>query len=250
MDRWVGKVAIVTGSSSGIGAAIAVDLANAGMIVVGLARRVERVEELKSKVNSTIGSLHAIKCDITKEDDIKSAFNWTIDTFGGVDVLINNAGLMRKMNLIDKDNTALIREVIDTNIMGVVLCTREAYQSMKSRNVDGHVIHINSVGGHQVPNLPIGSMNIYPPTKFAVTAITEVLRQEFNREGTKIKVTSISPGGVRTEMIGSTPEIMEAAKNWPLLDSEDVSQAVLYVLATKPHVQIHELIIKPLGEVV
>lgn len=111
---------------------------------------------------------------------------------GGVDVLVNNAGIIRTANLIDPDNTALIKEVLDTNVMGVVLCTREAFQSMKSRNVDGHIIIINSVAGHQVPNIPgMASLNIYSPSKHAVTAITEVLRQEFQREGTNVKITVI-----------------------------------------------------------
>lgn len=187
MDRWIGKVAMVTGASSGIGAQTAIDLANAGMIVVGLARRVERVEALKAQIT---GVLHAIKCDVTEEDDVMRAFKWTIDNLGGVDVLVNNAGISRKCNLIDKGNTSKIKEVIDTNIMGVVLCTREAFQSMKSRNFDGHIIIINSKAGHKVPNFPlIGSYNIYSPTKYAVTAMTEVLRQEFLRESTRIKIT-------------------------------------------------------------
>lgn len=131
--------------------------------------------------------------------DVKKAFKWIIDTLGGVDVLVNNAGIMRFANLIDPDNTAIIKEVLDTNVMGVVLCTREAFQSMKSRNVAGHIIIINSVAGHQVPNMPgMGSFNIYSPSKHAVTAMTEVLRLEFQREGTKIKITVNLPYFVST----------------------------------------------------
>lgn len=192
MNQWVGKVAVVTGASSGIGATIVVDLANAGMIVIGLARRKELVEELISKVQETetAGALHAFKCDVSKEEDILVAFNWIIEQFGGVDVLINNAGVMKPFTtLVSKDNTDAMRDVLDTNVLGVVLCTREAFQSMKNRNVAGHVILINSVGGHKVPTLPGITLNIYTPSKFAVTAITEVLRQEFRNEGTKIKVT-------------------------------------------------------------
>ncbi|KAJ6637277.1 Farnesol dehydrogenase [Pseudolycoriella hygida] len=251
MERWVGKVAVVTGASAGIGAQIVLDLADAGLIVVGLARRLERVETLKSKSK---GKIHALQCDVTNEADILKAFKWIIDNLGGVDVLVNNAGILRGGNLIDPGNTALIKEVLDTNVMGVVQCTREAFQSMKSRNVDGHIIIINSVAGHQVPNMPgMGSLNIYSPSKHAVTAMTEVLRQEFQKIGTRVKITSISPGGVRTEIglaSGATPEMLEAAKNMPMLDSADVSQAVIYVLKTKPHVQVHELIIKPLGELI
>lgn len=161
------------------------------MIVVGLARRVERVELLRSQVTAeSTGVLHALRCDVTNEDDVKQAFQWTIDNLGGVDVLVNNAGIARNFNLIDNDNTTMIKEIIDTNVMAVVLCTREAFQSMKSRSFDGHIFVINSIAGHTVPNFPlIGSYNMYAPSKYAITAITEVLRQEFQREKTGVKIT-------------------------------------------------------------
>ncbi|XP_053689237.1 farnesol dehydrogenase-like [Sabethes cyaneus] len=242
MDRWAGKVAVVTGASSGIGAATAKSLAKAGMTVVGLARRVERVEELKKELPSSVqGSLHAVKCDVSKEDDILKTFKWIEQKFGGVDVLINNAGILRDCSLVEAD-TQKVREVLDTNVMGLVLCSREAFQSMKKRSVDGHIVHINSIAGHQVPNFP--RLNIYPASKHAVTAITETMRQELKAEGTKIKVTSISPGGVRTEII---PEEFLTAE-MPMLESEDIAEAVLYVVGTPPHVQVHELTIKPVGE--
>jgi len=246
MNRWVDKVAVVTGASSGIGAAIAVDLANDGMKVVALGRRLERLEELKSKVNSTAtGEIHSIKCDVSKEEEVIAAFNSIIDQLGGIDVLINNAGVVRtNTSLLAKNNTVPIREVIDTNVMGIVYCTREAFQSMKSRNIDGHVILINSVCGHQVTMIPGVSLNIYPPSKYAVTAMTEIFRQEFQTEGTKIKITSISPGVVRTEII---PDEVLAAADMHLLNAEDIAAAVLYVLGTPPHVQVHELIIRPVG---
>lgn len=192
MDRWFGKVAVVTGASSGIGAAITVDLVKAGLIVVGFARRQERVEALREVIpNTATGKLYAVKCDVTNETDIKNSFAWVHQTLGGVDILVNNAGIIKTMNLVDANNTNDLRETIDTNILGVVLCTREAFQSMKSRGVDGHIVIINSLAGHIIPYF-VGvypSFNIYPATKHAVTAITEVLRQEFQSFNTKIKVT-------------------------------------------------------------
>lgn len=193
MNRWYGKVAVVTGASSGIGAAIAVDLVKSGVIVVGFARRQERVEALRELIpSSATGKLFACKCDVTNEADIKNSFAWVHQTLGGVDILINNAGIIKTMNLTDADNTADLRETIDTNVMGVLLCTREAFQSMKNRNVnDGHIVIINSLAGHIIPYF-VGqypSFNVYPATKHAVTAITEVLRQEFQSLNTQIKIT-------------------------------------------------------------
>lgn len=188
MDRWVGKVAVVTGSSSGIGAAIAKDLAKAGMVVVGLARRIERVEALKDDLpESAKNLLHAVKCDVSKEEDILKTFKWVEEKFGGVDVLINNAGILPEADLLEAGNSQALRDVMDTNVMGLVLCSREACLSMKKRSVDGHVVHINSIAGHRVPNFP--KLNIYVASKHAVTAITETMRNELRKEGTGIKVT-------------------------------------------------------------
>lgn len=188
MDRWTGKVAVVTGSSSGIGAAIAKDLAKAGMIVVGLARRVERTEALKEELpESAKELLHAVKCDVSKEEDILKTFEWVEEKFGGVDVMINNAGIGRQTDLLEAGNTEMLREVLDTNVIGLVLCSQQAYQSMKKRSVDGHIIHINSVCGHKVINFP--KLNIYTASKYAVTAITETMMNELRNAGTKIKVT-------------------------------------------------------------
>lgn len=189
MDRWLGKVAVVTGASSGIGAAIAIDLATAGMIVVGLARRHERVDQLKERLTNAKGTLHSFKCDVSQESDIVAAFAWVTEQFGGVDVLINNAGIVRNTKLLKANNSQDVRAVLDTNVVGVVLCTREAFASMKARGVDGHIVIINSVLGHSVPKISGQAANIYPCSKYAVTAMTEVLRQELLAEGTKIKVT-------------------------------------------------------------
>lgn len=192
MDRWLGKTAVVTGASAGIGAAITVELANAGLNVVALARRKDRVEVLKAKVSkSSSGSIHALKCDVTNEQEISDAFAWVEKHLGGVDILVNNAGILRNGTLVDKDNSQNIQDVVNTNILGVVYCSREAFQSMKKRDVAGHIININSIVGHKVPFLvgSLGSLNIYPATKHAITAYTECLRQDLLIEKTKIKVT-------------------------------------------------------------
>uniref|UniRef100_A0A8W7PWA0 Dehydrogenase n=2 Tax=gambiae species complex TaxID=44542 RepID=A0A8W7PWA0_ANOCL len=243
MERWRGKVAIVTGASSGIGAVTVKALANAGMITFGLARRVERVDELKKDLSAEAADrLHSVRCDVTKEEDILAAFQLVEEKCGGVDVLINNAGqLKRAVSVLDAGNTQVIRDVIDTNVVGLALCSREAFQSMKRRSVDGHIVHINSILGHTVATT--GKLNVYPASKFAVTALTETMRHELRLAGTKIKVTSISPGLVRTEMPPSTVFAEE-----PCLEPEDIADAVLYVLGTPPRVQIHELTIKPVGE--
>uniref|UniRef100_A0A8D8F0E2 Farnesol dehydrogenase n=1 Tax=Culex pipiens TaxID=7175 RepID=A0A8D8F0E2_CULPI len=242
MDRWQGKIAVVTGASSGIGAATAKALANAGMVVIGLARRIERVEALKADLEgSAKNRLHAAKCDVSKEEEILQTFRWIEKQFGGVDVLVNNAATFIKTKLVDTDNSEKLREIMNTNVMGLVFCTREAFQSMKARSVDGHIVHINSIAGHSTA-LP--NMNMYCASKYAVTALTETLRQEFKQEGTKIKITSISPGAVNTEMISQAMR----DSGVPLLEPVDIAEAILYAVGTPPRIQVHELTIKPVGE--
>ncbi|XP_055695273.1 farnesol dehydrogenase-like [Lutzomyia longipalpis] len=248
MDQWSGRLAIVTGASSGIGAAITIDLVKAGMVVVGLARRVERIEALQNALPADVRmNLHALKCDVTNEKEIIDVFGRIDAQFGGIDVLVNNAGVLRYTSLIEPNNTTPIREVMETNVMGLIFCTREAFKSMQKHKRNAHVIHMNSIIGHKVYcNVEQPSINIYPASKYAVTAITEVHRQEFIRSKCPIKVTSVSPGLVKTEIFQS--ENKDIFKELPCLEPEDVSASILHILGTPPRVQIHEMLIKPFGE--
>ncbi|XP_063911294.1 farnesol dehydrogenase-like [Zophobas morio] len=250
MKRWKGKVAIVTGASAGIGAAIVEQLVDAGLQVVGFARRTDKIEALAKKLCRTKGKLHAVKVDISKEEDILAGFKWVSEKLGPVSILINNAGVLPNSTLVD-GSTEEWKKVFDTNVMGLCVATREAVKIMKANRIDGHIIHINSVAGHKVPNIP--NMNVYPASKHAVTALTETLRQELNSLGLKIRITSVSPGGVTTELLEANnyvtdPNVKEFLKTVPYLKAEDVADAVSYVLGTPEHVQVHELLIKPVGE--
>ncbi|XP_069683513.1 farnesol dehydrogenase-like [Periplaneta americana] len=247
MERWSGRVAVVTGASAGIGAAIAQELVKKGLKVVGLARREERMQELANSLKSAPGKLHPIKCDVTKEEDVKEAFKWVKDNLGGTDILVNNAGVASFNTLIDGP-VENWRKIYDLNVLALCMCTKEALQSMKEKGVDdGHIIHINSIAGHKV----LDFFCLYSSSKHAVTALTEGLRCELVKQKSKIRVTSISPGAVKTEIIevsGLTFNKMDEYKTMPFLDSKDIADSVLYVLGTPPHVQIHELTIIPVGE--
>lgn len=191
MNRWANRVAVVTGSSSGIGAATCKDLVAKGLVVVGLARREYRLKELKESLPADQAArFHYRKCDVSDEQQVIETFAWVDKTLGGADVLVNNAGISRMGNITDAGNGADLRAVVDINILGVSWCTREAFQSLHRRKVnDGHIVIINSIAGHRVPHIPGMSFNIYPATKHAITAMTEVLRQEFLNKGTQTKVT-------------------------------------------------------------
>ncbi|XP_069683460.1 farnesol dehydrogenase-like isoform X2 [Periplaneta americana] len=240
MERWSGRVAVVTGASAGIGASIAAELTKKGLKVVGLARRSEKIEELSKKLGSEKGKLYAVKCDVSKEADVKEAFKWVKDNLGGVDILVNNAAVAYKNSIIDS-STDELKKMLDLNVLGLSMCTKEALQLMKEKGVDdGHIIHINSTAGHAPPG---GIFTMYCATKHAVTALTEGLRRELVQQKSKIRVTSLSPGLVKTDM---PPE--EFLSNYPALNPEDIADALIYVLGVPPHVQIHELTVMPVGQ--
>lgn len=251
MEQWKGKVAVVTGASSGIGEAICKDLCKHGVIVVGMARRVERLEKLKQTIQETKkdAQFFGVKCDITQESDIKTAFEYVVKTLGGVDILVNNAGVVKQTLFLAEDNLDELKTVIDTNLMGLISCTKKAYKSMDDRDVPGYIINISSIAGHTVPNLP-GMMNVYPSSKHAVTALNTVLRHELNfLKKNKIRVSNVSPGGVRTEIIeGNGLDKDNLPPGVLLLEAEDVSETVLYLLGTSPRVQVEDVIIRPVGE--
>lgn len=257
MERWTGKVAVVTGASAGIGAEIAKILVKNGMTVIGLARRKDRIMELATQLDEYPGSLDAHECDVTKEEDIIAAFQRIKDKWGGVDVLVNNAGLIR-ISTLSGGTTEEWRQIIDVNVLAVCICAREAMKLMEGREF-GHIINICSVAGHRIPNIVPSMLNVYPASKHAQRAISDTLRVECTRDKRKIKVTNLSPGAVATEIIQSAEnsskkltddDISELSRHTACLKSEDIAEAVLYVLGTPPHVEIRELLIEPLGEVV
>lgn len=193
MEKWYGKNAVVTGASAGIGAAIVKDLAKNGINVIGLARRPEKVEEFAKELGETTGKIFAYKCDVTDLESIKEAFKWIEDKFEVIHIIVNNAGVLRNIKLLtDEDVGAKVDEIINTNFSGLVHVTREAYKLIKKSNDYGMIININSNAGHKVPFPlnPAVSNNVYHGTKFAVTATSEVFRQELICQGNdKVRVT-------------------------------------------------------------
>lgn len=242
MERFVGKVAVVTGASAGIGAAIVEELVNNGVIVAGLARRVERIEELAKNLSGKKGKLHAFKCDVSKEEEILSVFKEIISKLGNISILVNNAGIIRKTDLINGDTQAW-KLIFDTNVMSYCIATREAIQNMKASGNEGHIIHINSIFGHQVyKGYPF--TNVYGASKFAITALTEQLRLDINIEKLPVRITSISPGYVKTEitLASGGPAVLPM----PGMDPSDIADAVIFTLSTAPHVNVNEVTMHPL----
>jgi len=242
LERWRGKVAVVTGASSGIGRATAALLADAGLKVAVAARRRERLDAFAAERPGA--EVLALEVDLRDEAAIARAFAQVRERWGGVDVLVNNAGLGRKAPLVSGATEAW-REMLEVNVLALCVCTREALQDMRARGDQGHVIHVSSMSAHRVPS---GS-GVYSATKFAVRSLTEGLRQELRELESGIRVSSISPGFVETEFAATYHESEEAARatysRFPVLTPDDVANAVAYVLGAPAHVQVHDVLVRP-----
>ncbi|XP_044260414.1 farnesol dehydrogenase-like [Tribolium madens] len=247
MSRWCGKVALITGASAGIGASISTKLVEDGLQVVGLARRSDKLQELASRLQNLPGKFHPIMADVTVEEDIMAAFTWVKTHLGTLHILVNNAGIAKPASLIDGP-TEIFKKILDTNVLALTVTTREAVKLMRENGGEGHVVHVNSVAGHRVTDIPL--MNVYFASKHAVTALAETLRLDLRREGSRIRVTSLSPGLVETDIIrcfDGNQQLAKVIEMAPKLHPEDIANAVSYVLETPPHVQVTELTIRPTG---
>ena len=254
MEKWSGKIAVVTGASAGIGEAIVKDLAKHGIHVIGLARRSEKVDLMAKSFLDFPGRIYARKCDVSDLKSIEDAFKWIEEKFGFMHILINNAAIVSNLKILDEgeDVSARLNAVVDTNFTGLVHVTRAAFQLIKKSDDYGMIVNINSILGHLIPFAPEPRTNLYSPTKHAVTAVTEVLRQELIAQNNeKIRVSNLSPGTVKTDIIVSGGYVKTKEEYFdasPHLLTENVSQSILFLLQTPYNVNITELVIKPVGE--
>ncbi|MBF0279755.1 MAG: SDR family NAD(P)-dependent oxidoreductase [SAR324 cluster bacterium] len=244
LERWKGKVALVTGASSGMGKAIACDLADNGMKVVVTARRKERLDELIASLQSQGSTVMALAGDVGKEQDIQNIFSSIRREWGSVDVLVNNAG-MGIMNSLENGSTEQWRQTLDVNVMGLSICMREALKDMEGKD-DAQIINIGSFYAHlaQVPNFAY-----YQAAKMAVIGITNSQRAELKAKSSKVKLAMISPGMTATEFreqaTGGKIPYEAYFKEFQPLMPEDISQAALYILSTPAHVQVHDILMTP-----
>jgi len=239
-------VALVTGASAGIGAAICRVLAEGGMKVVGCARRIEKIEELAKAQPGII----PYKCDLTSDSDIIKMYEWieSNSDLGKVDVCVPNAGFAASSSLLE-GNPSEWRGMSEVNIIALNHCTQLAVRSMIKHKIDdGQVIFVNSMSGHRVA----GGSKFYSATKFAVTALLEGWRMElFNQEETKhIRVAQISPGLVETEFSfvmnkGNEDKAESLYKSIQCLQAQDMADHVKYILETPKHVQITDILVRP-----
>ncbi len=222
------KVFLITGASSGIGAATAKAAAERGFRTVLAARRIERLHALCEELGGASRSL-AVRCDVTQWADQQEMVGQTIDRFGQIDVVLANAGIYYRNGGFAEGSPERWRDMILTNVYGAGLTIRATLAALKKSR--GHILLLGSAAGRR----PIaGSM--YGATKWAVTGMGYNLREELR--GTGIRVTNVEPGVTNTEIFGG--EIRDNA-----MEREDVAAAVLFAVEQHPRVDLHEILMYP-----
>ncbi len=244
MKKLKGKIALITGATSGIGKACAIQLAEQGANVIISARRVNLLEKLEEEIKSKYSvKTYAVKLDVKNNKEVEWAINSLPDEWKNIDILVNNAGLAKGMNKIFEDDIENWEEMIDTNVKGLLYVTRAVVPGMVERE-SGHVINIGSTAGHEA--YPKG--HVYCATKHAVNAITKSLRIDVVDKN--IRVSTVDPGAVETNFsnvrfFGDKEKAKSMYKGLTPLVAQDVADAVVFCATRPPHANIAEIIMMP-----
>lgn len=241
-----GKVALITGASSGLGAAIAAALASRGVHLALSARRADRLRAVAERL-ATDGAAEtlALPGDVRDEAYVRAMVRQTVERWGHLDILIANAGRGYRAPIAEGD-PAQWKEVLDINVYGLLLTLHYGVPALLAAG-GGHVIVLSSVAARVVQ----AGNGVYSASKHAASVLAEALRQEVTRQG--VRVTSIEPGVVRTpfqDTAGYSPELRRRLleEQRPLI-AEDIAAAVLYALEQPPHVSINALLVRPTDQV-
>jgi NADP-dependent 3-hydroxy acid dehydrogenase YdfG len=233
-----GKTAVVTGASSGIGEAAVRLLAREGCNVVLAARREDRLKALAAELGERA---LAAPADVTDPAACAALVARTVERFGSLEILVNNAGLGLYGSIADGDPEDW-RKMFDVNVLGVLYITRPAVRQMLRQGA-GDVVFVSSLAGRRVPR---ADGTVYAATKHALGAIAEGLRMDVHEKG--IRIINVEPGLVRTEFPESSyPSAEEyyAEKEYTPLEAEDVAAAVVYALGQPPRVSVNEILVRP-----
>jgi len=237
------QIVLITGASSGIGAACARVFAQAGAKLILAARRQERLDQLADELSKFASFIHLLPLDVRDRPSVESALSTLPASWSSIDILINNAGLSRGLDKLYEGSFQDWEEMIDTNIKGLLYFTRLVVPGMVSRG-RGHVVNLGSVAGHQT--YPNG--NVYCGTKAAVRAISEGLKQDLL--GTPVRVSSVDPGLVETEFSqvrfhGDVERAKPVYQGLTPLTPADVADVVFFCVTRPPHVNISEVLLLP-----
>lgn len=240
-----GRVAVITGASSGIGEATALALSRAGAAVALGARRRDRLEALAEKLDGP-ASVHEV--NLTDEGAARGFVEAAEAEHGGLHILVNNAGLML-LGPVSGADVSDWRRMLDINLWALLVCTHAALPLLE-RSGGGDIVNVSSVAGLRAN----AGAAVYNMTKFGVHGFSEALRQEALHSG--IRVTTVAPGFVETELQGHnrSPVVRRAMENarekiGEVLKAEDIADGVLYAVTRPPHMCVNEVVVRPTAQV-
>jgi NADP-dependent 3-hydroxy acid dehydrogenase YdfG len=239
-----GRVAAVTGASSGIGQATALALAEEGAAVALGARRRERLDELAQRIESAGGRALPIEVDVADEDQARSFVETAHKELGGLHALINNAGVML-LGPVEGADTSEWRRMVEANLLGLLWCTHAALPLIRESG-GGDIVNVSSTAGRRSD----AGAAVYNATKWAVNGFSEALRQEALHAN--IRVSVVEPGFVETELQGhnKNPMVKDATEKMrerigKVLEAEDIARTILFVVSQPAHVALNEILVRP-----
>ena len=241
------KTVLITGASSGIGKACAIEFAKQKANLILAARRLDRLKKLSDELAKEYQiKVKCLEVDVRNFDDVQNKFNSLESKWKQVDILVNNAGLAKGLEKIFEGKLSDWDEMIDTNIKGLLNVTRVVSPEMVERQI-GHIINIGSTAGHEVYTFG----NVYSATKFAVKSLTQSFRLDMLDKG--IKVSSVDPGMVQTEFSkvrfsGDEQRAEQVYKGIQPLSPVDVAEAVVFCSTRPANVNINEIILTPIQQ--
>jgi NADP-dependent 3-hydroxy acid dehydrogenase YdfG len=248
MNTLQGRKALITGGTSGIGAATARALVRAGVDVAVTGRRTDRLEQLVSELGAANGGRAiAFELDVTDERSVHDVVDDAASALDGLDLLINNAGVMLVGPFGSGDGEQW-RSMLATNVLGTLYVTQAALPHLQASAGIADVVNMSSVAGR----VAYAGSAVYNATKFAVNGFSEALRQELT--GTGVRVTVIEPGMVDTELTDHVTDPAGRAQveayytSIPILQAEDVADAVVYAASRPPHGAVAEILLRPAGQ--
>tara|TARA_B100001971_G_scaffold212999_1_gene244838 strand:- start:1591 stop:2328 length:738 start_codon:yes stop_codon:yes gene_type:complete len=232
VKRLENKIAIVTGSSSGIGKAIALRFAEEGATVVIAARRIELCDQGAATIRARGGQAAVIQTDVTDEAQVTHLISETVRQFGKIDILVNNAGILLGEHIVETA-TDTFDHVMNTNLRGMFFCCREGVRVMKQSG-GGNIINMSSVAGVE----SWSGTGTYSASKFGILGLTQALADEGRPH--KIRVAAICPGRVADELVDASREEREKSG---LIDPFDIAETAVYLATLGPNAIVHRLVV-------
>ncbi|MGO7030960.1 SDR family oxidoreductase [Rhizobium ruizarguesonis] len=242
-----GKIALVTGASSGIGAATALKLAEAGAKVGIAARRTDKLEGLQKEIASRGGEALVIEMDVVDPASVEAGVKKLVGAYGSIDILVNNAGLM-PLSDVDQFKVDEWHRMVDVNVKGLLNTTAAVLPQMINQH-SGHIFNMSSIAGRKV----FKGLSVYCATKHAVAAFSDGLRMEVGQKH-NIRVTCIQPGAVATELYdhitepGYIKQMDDLAKQMTFLQGADIGDTIVFAAQAPAHVNVAELFVLPVEQ--